>query len=295
MPRILEALQHTHARNQAAATIAERTPASNRDGAVVEAATEIPFIEVGNGHMEASADVLNAVAQRAPNGHPEPGGAVRLALHQPVAETPAICFRGVAAPAGLASELIVHHQPEHPVSEQYRALVPHICQEGEPPQVLLLCGATTVVLNLAIAVARQGRRVVVVETELQHPVVAAHLGLPSNPGLFEVLLGSTDLTRAVQKTAVPNLYALPAGECGSRCGWAVRSFRSVLKQLRNRFNFVVVAAPAWTGGNSHTAIANACDGVLLVLTHDEASTEATDKLLKELPRRGVRLRGCIVA
>src|SRR5437588_769138 len=83
----------------------------------------------------------------------------------------------------------------HPAGKLYRDLLAAVLGAAPArPAVALLftaatagAGATTVVLNLAVTAARQGRRVVVVDVNVRRPAVAARLALCDRPGLAEVL------------------------------------------------------------------------------------------------------------
>src|SRR5439155_26370985 len=64
---------------------------------------------------------------------------------------------------GFGPEMIAYHQPEHPVSVQYRSLAAEIVAQlpGSRPRVLLFtaagagAGTTTILLNLAVTLARR--------------------------------------------------------------------------------------------------------------------------------------------
>ena len=59
-------------------------------------------------------------------------------------------------------------------------------------------GKTTTVLNLAITIAQDGRRVLVVDADLRKPAVHSRLGLKREPGLSEVLVGNAQWQDVVQ-------------------------------------------------------------------------------------------------
>src|SRR5881397_887832 len=59
-------------------------------------------------------------------------------------------------------------------------------------------GKTTTVINLAITIAKFGRRVLVVDADLRKPAVHSRLGLKREPGLSEVLVGSAQWQEVVQ-------------------------------------------------------------------------------------------------
>lgn len=59
-------------------------------------------------------------------------------------------------------------------------------------------GKTTTVINLAITIAQDGRRVLVVDADLRKPAVHSRLGLKREPGLSDVLVGAAQWQDVVQ-------------------------------------------------------------------------------------------------
>src|SRR5438309_836851 len=59
-------------------------------------------------------------------------------------------------------------------------------------------GKTTTVINLAITIAQDGRRVLVVDADLRKPAVNSRLGLKREPGPSEVLVGTVQWQDVVQ-------------------------------------------------------------------------------------------------
>src|SRR2546423_14747642 len=74
-------------------------------------------------------------------------------------------------------------------------------------------GRTTVALGLASAIAQDfpERRVLLVETDFQHPTLARDFDVASSPGLIECLLEGQSVQVAYRATYIDNLDFLPAG------------------------------------------------------------------------------------
>jgi Mrp family chromosome partitioning ATPase len=260
---------------------------------------EIPYIEVGGRQapIEASPAVLAATPVRL-------GKSPQLQrLRVPPAEVRGVSFRPLpAGPARFAPELVAFHQPEHAVSRQYQALAATLAEQGSQGQAHRLLftaaaagvGATTVVLNLAITLARQGQRVVVVDAQHDRPAVAERLGLPPCPGLDDVLAGVLPLAKALQPTGQEGLLAVTAGRgpgtAGSRrTGDALRR---LARQLRDQDGIVLLDGPA-PDGDDLRPLAAECDAAYLISA--DGRDAAADALLRSLPRDGVPLRGHILA
>jgi Mrp family chromosome partitioning ATPase len=255
-----------------------------------------PFIEVGPSRsFEASPDVL---AQRSPP-------TVRLV--RPASESRSVTFRpasrGASAPSGIASEIVAFHDPDHHISAQYRELLSQILGSvttSTSPALLFTgsvasAGTTTVTLNIAATAARQGQRVIVVDVNTRRPAVAGRLALCDRPGLGEVLAGAATLDEAVQETQQPGLSALTIGGPAASAPRGAESYRSLFRQLRQRFDLVLVDAPRWDARADVTAPGAACDLAFLVVPAGSEDSPAVTELTVNIPASGVRLAGSVVA
>jgi Mrp family chromosome partitioning ATPase len=297
MGRMLDALKKAEGKRLA---VHLEEPPLNAVWPEDEEANDIPFVEVGGPKLADPA--------------PEPAHQSEPALVIPSATaTPgwmSVAFRPVGLPVvtepqpgALAAELLTWHQPAHPISEQYRALADSLLATVpvESPRVLLFTGSapgagvTTVLLNTAITLAREGLRVAVVDAHPKQAAIARRLGLSDAPGLRDVLAGSWSLDHALRKTPVANLQALTSGsgEAGATRG-AAEKMRQVLGQLRGRCDVVLVDGPVWDGRPEIIALACACDAVYLCIPEAEQESSRARALLDVIPEQGGTLRGCIV-
>ncbi len=288
-----------------------------------EPTEEIPFIEVGdrNAPPQGSPSVL-AVTLRPvsispkqpeiPNEHP-----IQARPNSLPGSDSNLAFTGVTfrpwppeppalrpARERLVPELIAFHRPDQRASEQYRVVLHQLetqFPEAQPRAILftassLVSDTTTVLLNLAITRARQSSsRIVVVDANLRRPALAQRLGLPNEHGLRDVLAAKLSLLRALRDTGIENLHALTAGRAANENHQLLASeeMREVLRQLRNRFDWVFVDAPCWDGRPDQVALGSLCDAVYLVISEDRAESAEVEELLQLIPQQGGALRGCI--
>ena len=258
----------------------EGAPAAEEESA----GEEIPFIEVGpRRSLEASPSVLAAASPAGVVIRPSPAETLPRRPH-------------------FADDVIAHHQPEHPVSGQYRELLTALTPPpiGEAAPALLLtpalpgADAVPVLLNLAVTAARKGgRRVIVIDADLKNPTLAERLSVNARPGLVELLTGAATLEQALQPTGQPSLAILTAGgppPVGPRL--VVETPASLLRHVRQCCGLALVLGPPWPDA---AALASACDVVYLVLPEQKAGAPQVDELLQTIPRQGARLGGCILA
>ena len=72
-------------------------------------------------------------------------------------------------------------------------------------------GKTTLAAQLAMSLARAGRRTVLVDFDLRQPSFDDAFGLERSPGVSEILRNESELARAVQHTQTGNLSVITAG------------------------------------------------------------------------------------
>jgi Mrp family chromosome partitioning ATPase len=279
----------------------------------IEDDDDVPFIEVGgprepNLRLVAAPTPEKILTPRPPSSEGKGEEIQKLLPPFPSAERRPTLFTIRFQPIHAAqlggrcpvAELIAFHQPDHPVSGQYRSLAAEIARQlpGALPRILLFTGATdgvgtsTVLLNLAMTLARQEAKVTVVDAHQARPALAARLGLPDGPGLGEVLAGKMPLQWCLQETAHPNLFVLPAGTAGTpREGVDTGA---ILQMLRNRSDCVLLDAGPWADNATAAELAAGCDAVYLVLPHERAATPDTMTLQEEILTETGRLRGCVL-
>src|SRR6185437_3264813 len=172
---------------------------------------EIPFVEIGDPKGPIFSPALN-VLKLAPDSAKaeEPAPVDRTFPRLATQKYLSVKFHDLterarhdAAREGPDAGLVAFHIPDHPVSGEYRTLRDAVGGQLPEmgPKVLWFtaaaaeAGTTSVMLNLAITIARDAsKRVVVVDANAERPAVAEKFALgAAAPGLAEVLAEKTPL------------------------------------------------------------------------------------------------------
>jgi chromosome partitioning protein len=149
------------------------------------------------------------------------------------------------------------------------------------------CGKTTIALNLALSLARQGRSVILVDADPNGDVLSTiNARQRAEIGAFDVLLGVASSEEALLDTVLPHFKILPAvgGQlpraellaADHSPGW-----RALLLELGKRADVVVVDTPAGMYGVTHQVL-QASTHVIGVLQAEVVASRSFGRFLEAL-------------
>lgn len=162
--------------------------------------------------------------------------------------------------------------------------------ESRKEFTLLVTGATphagtsTIARQTALALARMGKRVVLVCADVSSWGVEESLGVRRTPGLTDLLAGTATPEQAIHDTPVPGLRVLPRGTANPNRAASPQSLDDLqlLIWTLASDSIVVIDAPAVLSSASAALLGHIADRVLLVvdLAHGSRASarEATDCL-----------------
>lgn len=168
-------------------------------------------------------------------------------------------------------------------------------------------GEATAVAALAVAAAASasGRRTILVDCDLGHPRLAAHVGLAAAPGLHEYLRWEAEPGEILQPVALAGSATASAAEplvcvCGGRPAskaetlLGLQSFAHMVEKLRAAYELtLLLTPPVASEPTAAAAVAAAADGVLAALSGDEASGRTGRSIRTAIRRLPVPALGAI--
>jgi capsular exopolysaccharide synthesis family protein len=147
-------------------------------------------------------------------------------------------------------------------------------------------GKTMVSMNLAISLARLGRRVLLVDADLRRPSVHRAFGVPDAFGLAEYLVGERDWREVEKDVGVPNLSVITAGAPADTPAELLSSerMRSFLQQAQRENDFVVIDSPALLVNVADARILSSyADGIVMVVRGGVTPRDVLRRLLGHMP------------
>ncbi|MDF2441487.1 MAG: polysaccharide biosynthesis transport protein [Abditibacteriota bacterium] len=133
-------------------------------------------------------------------------------------------------------------------------------------------GKSVTSVNLAIAAALGGERVIIVDCDLRRPALHRLFGLPNEVGISDVIQGTHSLSQALQMTKVPNLRVLTSGPLVPNPFQLLNSpaAQTCLQQVMEQADFVVVDSPPALILADAQILSTMTDATLLVISSQEA-------------------------
>ncbi len=200
---------------------------------------------------------------------------------------------------------VTHIKPQSAIAEAYRTVSTTVSSHAgaEIKSILVTSavageGKSTLISNLAIALAQAGHRTIIVDADFRAPVQDMIFKLDcDNGGLRGVLMESLPLDEAVQTTRVDNLDVLT---CGRRVAnpsevLSGRAFLDVLSHLRERYDLVLVDSPPVIPFADARILAGSVDATLLALRVEKSGRRVTCEACDALRAVRARLLGVILS
>ena len=206
--------------------------------------------------------------------------------------------------ASHGSNDLHRNNSEHDVAEAMRELRTNLkfMNVDSPPRRIVVTsslpgeGKSTVVANLAVALAASGERVVVVDGDLRRPSVAKIFGVLPEVGLTDVLIGRAELQDVLQPWGgTGRLSVLGAGPVPPNPSELLGSnaMHAVVEELAAG-SIVLIDAPPLIPVTDAAILTARTDGALIVAYARRTTHDAIEHALQSLERVNGRALGVIL-
>ncbi len=214
-------------------------------------------------------------------------------------------------PTLSARKLLLHTGGPSPrLQESLRAIRTNLnfASLGQPVRVVLVTsavpneGKTTLAINLAVALAETGKRVLLVDADFRRPSLHTRLGLANSSGLSLCLLEGRPMG-LVAVAGVPTLRVLPAGPQPPNPSEMVGSpqMRALLAKLtgadgsgQESAEIVVLDTPPAAVFPDAAALAAMADATVLVLDRTKAREGPVTRMHAALEQVQARIAGVVI-
>ena len=206
------------------------------------------------------------------------------------------------APSNL---LVTLTDPRSPISEAYRTLRTNLqfVSPDKPLQTLLVTspgpeeGKSTMLANLAVAMAQSEKKVILVDCDLRRPSLHKLFGVTHRQGLTTMMVDNKALNAPpLQETGVAGLELLASGELPPSPSDLLGSQRMdrVLAALRERADVVLIDAPPVLAVTDAALLSTKVDGVLLVVSAGQTRRDSVQAAKAKLEQVNAHVIGAVL-
>ena len=195
-----------------------------------------------------------------------------------------------------------------PAAEAYRALRTNLNYLTPPraPRVIVVTsalpgdGKTTTVVNLAITLAQQGQRVILIDAETRRGTVHEAFGIPPSPGFFDLMYGQASPGECIRRVSMEtggSVDVLPLGSAPSVNPadlLVATRLQPLFDRLRQQYDYVLLDTPPLNLFTDAALIAASSDALLLVARSDKTDRDELKFAVAQLRNVQVVLAGAVL-
>ncbi len=156
-------------------------------------------------------------------------------------------------------------------------------------------GKTTVISNLAVSLGLTDKKVVLVDLDFRRPRIHRMFGLSKDNGIAEYILGGVEKKDIIKTTEYKNVDVVTRGAeiYNSSLVLVSDKFKSLIKELRDEYDYVLLDCPPVLQVSDYIHIAKISDGVLFLVAYAQTTKAQVAEAVKELKKNGANILGSV--
>ena len=207
------------------------------------------------------------------------------------------------AKAGGEIAVLANTDPDDLSVESLRSLRTslHFAQLDAKNNIIMITGPSPgagksfISANLAVVLARTGKRVLLVDGDLRRGRLHSMFGIGRKGGLSEVISGSLSIEEVVHETGVEDLDIVSTGALPPNPSELLmhENFSLILEQIAPFYDHILIDSPPVLAVSDATIIGGLAGASLLVLKDGAHPLREIEQSIKTLRQAGVNLRGAV--
>ncbi|MBN2376948.1 MAG: polysaccharide biosynthesis tyrosine autokinase [Sedimentisphaerales bacterium] len=200
---------------------------------------------------------------------------------------------------------ITYIHPQAMISESFRQIRTNLYYSApaENMRTLLVtscsagCGKTSTVVNLAITLAMEGKRVLVVDANFRKSAINRLFSQEGAPrGLSNILSGQSPAAEAIRKTEIEGLDVMDAGPEPPNPSVLLNSKRmkTFMESQKSYYDHVIIDGPPSLVVADARILADWTDGTIIVVHAGDTSRGIVQRLIRELRTDKVQVLGVVL-
>jgi capsular exopolysaccharide synthesis family protein len=201
-------------------------------------------------------------------------------------------------------DLIVHNRPKSPISEAYRSLrtnVQFANLDNNMKTILVTSatpgeGKTSTLINLAVAMAQNDEKVMVIDCDMRKPRIHKTLEISNNLGLAEFLMSGDEISKFIHTIDALNIDVMTSGKIPSNPSELLHSnvMKETVEALRGKYDYVFFDSPPVVPVTDAVVMSSYIEGAILVVEAGGVDIDLVKKAKELLVSSGIEILGVVL-
>lgn len=210
----------------------------------------------------------------------------------------------------MEKEIIIKQDPKSPISEIFRTLRTNLqfmtSNKGLKTLLVTSCvpgeGKSWVSANLVATFAQEGKKVLIVDSDMRKGRMHTIFEIEKKPGLSNYLSGVTEMEdkdnvlNYIKESNIENVYVIPAGDVPPNPSELLVSDRmkQLLEQLKAMFDLVIFDGTPCLLVTDSLILARQVDATVVVTAYKSTKLGEVEKIKKSIENVGGKIAGIII-
>lgn len=158
-------------------------------------------------------------------------------------------------------------------------------------------GKSTIAANLAVSFARQGKKVLLIDSDLRRPTIESTFNIINPIGLTNYLTEqSVSVNDIFYKTSIDKLYIIPSGPIPPNPSELIGSkkMEKLIKMLEDAFDLIIYDAPPVLSVTDAQILSTKVDGTVIVVRVNKTEKEAVKQAVELIKHVNGKIIGTIL-
>lgn len=210
----------------------------------------------------------------------------------------------------MEKEIIIKQDPKSPISEIFRTLRTNLqfmtSNKGLKTLLVTSCvpgeGKSWVSANLVATFAQEGKKVVIVDSDMRKGRIHSIFEIDKKPGLSNYLSGVAEIEdkdnilNYIKESNIENVYVIPAGDVPPNPSELLVSdkMKELLQQLKAMFDLVIFDGTPCLLVTDSLILARQVDATVVVTAYKSTKLGEVEKIKKSIENVGGKIAGIII-
>lgn len=210
----------------------------------------------------------------------------------------------------MNKELITNEDPKSPISEIFKTLRTNMqfMTANKGLKTILVTssnpgeGKSWVSSNLATTFAQEGKKVIIVDSDMRKGRIHSIFNVDKKPGLSNYLSGVSeiqekdDISNYIKQTQVENLSVIPVGDVPPNPSELLGNdkMENLISVLRNMFDIIIFDGTPCLMVTDSLILTRKLDTTLIVTAHKTTKMGDVEKIKKSIENVGGKIAGIVI-